>query len=114
MAVCRAPLLGIGRGRVRDAPRCTLPFAAWGSFFPPEWAIILSQEPAEEVRGEAAAIRRAQRAIVRAENTAAYANDVLVHLYLIRDRLDSMERETSDLVARFRTDWAASRRCNFP
>jgi hypothetical protein len=64
----------------------------------------MSQEPAEEVRGEAEAMRRAQQAMARAEGTIAYAESVLVHLYLIRDRLVTLERETLELVAQTRTD----------
>jgi hypothetical protein len=74
-----------------------------GGFLPPRRAGILSQEPAEErAEGHEDAMRHAERAIARAEDTSAYAESVLAHLYLIRDRLDSMERETSDLAARSR------------
>jgi hypothetical protein len=64
----------------------------------------LSREPAEEVRGTAEALRRARQAIARVQDMNASAERVLIELYLIRDRLDSLERETSDLAARFRTD----------
>jgi hypothetical protein len=49
-------------------------------------------------------MQRAKDAIARAEDTTAYADDVLTHLYLIRDRLATIERETSELAARFRTN----------
>jgi hypothetical protein len=40
--------------------------------------------------------------MVHAEDTSAYADDVLAQLYAIRDRLATMERETSELAAHFR------------
>ena len=76
-----------------------------GGFFPPRWAGILSQDTAEECgKSHAEAMQRAKDAIARAEDTTAYADDVLTHLYLIRDRLATIERETSELAARFRTN----------
>jgi hypothetical protein len=49
-------------------------------------------------------MQRAEDAIARAEDTTAYADEVLTHLYLIRDRLATMERETSELAACFRAN----------
>jgi hypothetical protein len=68
----------------------------------------LFQEPAgERAKGHEDARRRAEQAIARAEDTSSYAENVLAHLYVIRDRLDSMGIEAAGLAASFRTNRAA-------
>jgi hypothetical protein len=71
----------------------------------------VSEEPAEEWVSEwdvakvhAEAMRRARQAIAHVQDMNASAGRVLIELYLIRDRLASLERETSELAARFRTN----------
>jgi hypothetical protein len=92
-----AAALGTPRGYLEGWPR--------GGFFPPRRAGILSEDLAgEQTKSHAEAMRRAQESIVRAEDTTAYADDVLTHLYLIRDRLATMEREASELAAHFRAN----------
>jgi hypothetical protein len=64
----------------------------------------LSPSPAEEwFTVLAEGVQRTDKAIARARDQAVFAENLLSHLYLIRDRLALIERETSDLAARSRT-----------
>jgi hypothetical protein len=61
--------------------------------------------PAEEwFKGCTEAVHRADKAIARARVQAAFAEGILIDLYSIRDRLATMEREASELAARFRAN----------
>ena len=66
---------------------------------------ILSQEPAEEwFRGYTEVVQRTEKAMACAADTIAYAENVLAHLYLIRERLAMIETHAAELAARTRSE----------
>jgi hypothetical protein len=58
-------------------------------------------------KAQAEALCLANEALARAGEHVAYAEIVLSHFYLIRDRPAPLERETSGLAARFRANQPA-------
>jgi hypothetical protein len=59
-------------------------------------------ESDEEGTGYPEAMRRAREAIAGVHESTAYAEDILNDLYLIRDRLATLQQQTAELAAQIR------------